>query len=81
MKAKVIVMPKPDVLDPQGKAVGGALHSLGYDQLGDIRVGKMIVLELGNHVGEDDARTQVEDMCNKLLANTVIDDYSFVIEE
>jgi len=81
MKAKVIVMPKPDVLDPQGKAVGGALHSLGYDQLGDIRVGKMIVLELGAHVGEADARAQVEDMCNKLLANTVIEDYSFVIEE
>jgi phosphoribosylformylglycinamidine synthase PurS subunit len=81
MKAKVIVMPKRDVLDPQGKAVGGALHSLGYDQLGEIRVGKMIVLELGAHVGEADARAQVEDMCNKLLANTVIEDYSFVIEE
>ena len=81
MKAKVIVMPKPDVLDPQGKAVGGALHSLGYNQLGEIRVGKMIVLELGAHVGEADARAQVEDMCNKLLANTVIEDYSFVIEE
>lgn len=81
MKAKVIVMPKPDVLDPQGKAVGGALHSLGYDQLGEIRVGKMIVLELGENVGEADAHAQVEDMCNKLLANTVIEDYSFVIEE
>jgi len=81
MKAKVIVMPKPDVLDPQGKAVGGALHSLGYNQLGEIRVGKMIVLELGENVGEADAHAQVEDMCNKLLANTVIEDYSFVIEE
>jgi phosphoribosylformylglycinamidine synthase PurS subunit len=79
MKAKVIVMPRGDVLDPQGKAVSGALHAMGYSGVEEVRVGKLIELDLGG-VSASDAETQVNDMCQKLLANTVIEDYTFTLE-
>ena len=81
MKAKVIVMPRGDVLDPQGNAVSGALLALGYKGVNEVRVGKMIELDLGEGVSASDAKTQVDDMCQKLLANTVIEDYTFELEE
>lgn len=75
MKAKVIVTLKNGVLDPQGKAIGHALTNLGFDGVGEVRQGKLIELE----VAETDpakAKAQVEEMCRKLLANTVIENYS-----
>jgi len=75
MKAKVVVTLKHGVLDPQGKAIGNALHGLGFDGVGEVRQGKLIELELAE---TDPARAKaaVEAMCAKLLANTVIEDYS-----
>ncbi|MFV3127549.1 phosphoribosylformylglycinamidine synthase subunit PurS [Niveispirillum sp. KHB5.9] len=75
MKAKVIVTLKNGVLDPQGKAIGHALTNLGFEGIGEVRQGKLIELE----VAETDpakAKAQIEDMCRKLLANTVIENYS-----
>ncbi|MGE5269259.1 MAG: phosphoribosylformylglycinamidine synthase subunit PurS [Thiohalocapsa sp.] len=79
MKARVHVSLKPGVLDPQGKAIGNALHSLGFGGIGEVRQGKLILLELA----ETDpavARARVEEMCRQLLANPVIETYAIEIE-
>ncbi|WP_456381505.1 phosphoribosylformylglycinamidine synthase subunit PurS [Hydrogenimonas sp.] len=78
MKAIVNVYLKEGVLDPQGKAVHHALGSLGFDNVSDVRVGKQIVLEL-DAPSMRDAEKEVEKMCETLLANTVIEDYSIEI--
>ncbi len=80
MRARVFVMPKPEVLDPQGKAVARSLHALGFTEVADARVGKLIELELAG-VDRDEARERTRAMCQKLLANGVIEDFSFEIEE
>ncbi len=74
MKATVTVMLKHGVLDPQGKAIGHALNNLGFDSVGDIRVGKIIELDLAE-TDPARAKTQAEDMARKLLANTVIESF------
>ena len=74
MKAIVTVGLKPGVLDVQGKAVANALHGLGFDGVADARVGKVIELELTGD-DHDRAAATVKDMCEKLLANTVIESY------
>ena len=79
MKAKVHVTLKSGVLDPQGKAVGHALASLGFDGVGDVRQGKYIEIDLDD-TDAAAARSRVEDMCQKLLANTVIENYHVDIE-
>lgn len=71
MKAYVHVMLKDGVLDPQGKAIGQALHGLGFAEVGDVRAGKVIEIDLKD--GTDEKR--IEAMCEKLLANTVIENY------
>lgn len=78
MKAEVIVRLKEGVLDPQGKAIHHALESLGYQGVESVKVGKIITLEIA---GKDEAEIQkeVESMCDTLLANTVIEDYSIKI--
>jgi phosphoribosylformylglycinamidine synthase PurS subunit len=78
--AKVYVMPKPAILDPQGKAVATSLHALGYQEVGDVRLGKCIVVRL---TGSDrtDVGRRVEEMCRRLLANDVIEDFEFELEE
>ena len=80
MKAKVHVTLKQGVLDPQGKAVQHALAALGFDGVEGVRQGKFIELELS---GTDPAKAEakVEDMCQKLLANMVIEDYRVDILE
>jgi phosphoribosylformylglycinamidine synthase PurS subunit len=81
MKARIYVTLKPSVLDPQGKAVRGALHALGYEEAADVRVGKLIELTLEG-TDRSAAESRVREMCEKLLANTVIEDYRFeVVEE
>ena len=74
MKARVFVTLKNGVLDPQGKAIGHALNGLGFKQVGEVRQGKVIDIELGESDGES-ARASVKEMCEKLLANTVIEKY------
>ena len=75
MKATVYVMLKNGVLDPQGEAVKTALGSLGFDVVSGVRQGKVIELDLAD--GTDEAT--VTDMCEKLLANTVIESYRIEI--
>jgi phosphoribosylformylglycinamidine synthase subunit PurS len=74
MVARVYVTLKPGVLDPAGKAVESSLHALGFAQVSSVRLGKFIELQLpeGN-LGE--AKAQVEEMCRKLLANTVVENF------
>ena len=74
MKATVTVMLKPGVLDPQGKAIGRALHTLGFDNVGEVRAGKVIELELADS-DPDRARIAAEEMARRLLANTVIESF------
>jgi phosphoribosylformylglycinamidine synthase PurS subunit len=74
MKARVFVTLKNGVLDPQGKAIGNALHGLGFPQVGEVRQGKIIDIELAER-DEAKARESLEEMCQKLLANTVIEKY------
>ena len=76
MKAKVYVTLKKSVLDPQGKAVQHALSSLGFNEVKDVRMGKYIELELGD-VQKAQAEQKIKSMCEKLLANTVIEEYRF----
>ncbi|MCH8686134.1 phosphoribosylformylglycinamidine synthase subunit PurS [Pedomonas mirosovicensis] len=74
MKAKVYVTLKNGVLDPQGKAIEGALHGLGFSGVEDVRQGKFIELEVAE-TDEAKAKAQIDEMCRKLLANTVIENY------
>lgn len=79
MRARVYVTLKAGVLDPQGKAIGNALHALGFSGVGEVRQGKFIELEIDE---SDDARARarVAEMCEKLLANTVIEDYRIELD-
>ena len=78
MKARIHITLKNGVLDPQGKAIEQALTGLGFDAVEDVRQGKYIEIELGESDTEA-ARTQVSNMCEKLLANTVIENYDIEI--
>lgn len=80
MKAKVHVTLKQGVLDPQGKAIGHALGALGFDGIEDVRQGKYIEIEIAETDAEA-ARSKVEDMCRKLLANMVIENYTVDIAD
>ncbi|MCG8361495.1 MAG: phosphoribosylformylglycinamidine synthase subunit PurS [Kiloniellales bacterium] len=79
MKARVHVTLKPGVLDPQGKAIEHALDSLGFLGVEEVRQGKVIDLTLAES-DPDQARASVEAMCEKLLANTVIESYAIELE-
>jgi phosphoribosylformylglycinamidine synthase PurS subunit len=74
-KIRVYVTLKRGVLDPQGSAVGRALRTMGYGEVEDVRLGKYIELTLGDAEDEAEGKRRVEEMCRKLLANTVIEDY------
>ena len=74
MKATVHVFLKPGVLDVQGKAVEHALHGLGWPAVADVRVGKTVEFELTS-TDKSEAEAEVKAMCEKLLANTVIESY------
>ena len=78
MKAQVIVRLKEGVLDPQGEAVSHALISMGYNTVGAVRQGKLIELELED-TDPEQAEIKVKEMCEKLLANTVIEKYAVEI--
>ena len=79
MKAKITVMPKKTVLDPQGKTVQHALESLGFKGVKEVRIGKFIEVEL--KAGSKAAlKKKLDDACHKLLSNPVIEDYEFTIQ-
>ncbi|MBI1328239.1 MAG: phosphoribosylformylglycinamidine synthase subunit PurS [Alphaproteobacteria bacterium] len=79
MKAQVFVTLKQGVLDPQGKAIQGALGNLGFQGVSEVRQGKFIEIEL-KESSKEKARKQLESMCEKLLANTVVEDYHIELE-
>jgi phosphoribosylformylglycinamidine synthase subunit PurS len=79
MKARVFVTLKNGVLDPQGKAIGHALNGLGFAQVGEVRQGKVIDIELQESDAEK-ARASLKQMCEKLLANTVIEKYEIELK-
>ena len=80
MKARVYVTFKRGVLDPQGKAICTSLHQLGYREVTDVRMGKYLEVTLGG-LPRQEAEGRLRSMCEKLLANTVIEDYRFEIQE
>ncbi|MEC9154067.1 MAG: phosphoribosylformylglycinamidine synthase subunit PurS [Pseudomonadota bacterium] len=80
MKATVHVMLKNGVLDPQGKAIGHALEALGFEGVGEVRQGKIIELELVTS-DKSAAEAEVRQMCQRLLANTVIENFTIDIKE
>ena len=77
MKVRIFVTLKEGVLDPQGKAIHHALESLDFAGVNDVRAGKLIELDLAPTVG----REEIEKMCDKLLANTVIENYEIELPE
>ena len=80
MKARVQVMLKNGVLDPQGKAIEHSLASLGFSNVDEVRMGKVIEVDVAE-TDVDKARVQITDMCEKLLANTVIERYEIQLED
>lgn len=82
MKATVIVELKPSVLDPQGKAIQHSLTSLGFAGVEDVRVGKLFRVTLAeSEQTRDDVEKQLRQMCERLLANTVVENFSYTLEE
>jgi len=79
MKAHIHITLKKGVLDPEGKAIGNALGSLGFDGVDSVRKGKYITVDIAE-TDEDKALNSVKQMCEKLLANTVIEDYDIKLE-
>jgi phosphoribosylformylglycinamidine synthase len=80
LKARVFITLKNGVLDPQGKAIGHALNGLGFSSVGEVRQGKVIDLELNGSDAEQ-AKTELKAMCEKLLANTVIEKYEIELKQ
>jgi phosphoribosylformylglycinamidine synthase PurS subunit len=79
MRAKIFISFKHGVLDPQGKAVERSLHTLGYEEVRDVRMGKYLEIEL-EAPSRESAEARLREMCDKLLANPVIEDYRFEID-
>ena len=77
MKATVLVRPKPGILDPQGQAVGSSLRHLGFE-VEDARVGRLVDVELATE-NRDEALAQLEQMCERLLTNPLIESYSIAL--
>ncbi|MGH7823151.1 MAG: phosphoribosylformylglycinamidine synthase subunit PurS [Candidatus Binatia bacterium] len=80
MLARVYVTPKRGVLDPQGKAVAHSLHALGFEEVDDVRIGKYLEVRLGR-TSRAQAESRVREMCERLLANQVIEDFRFELAE
>ena len=77
MKVKIIVTLKSGVLDPQGKAIQQTLNSMGFDNIKEVRQGKYFDIEINDN-NESKAKSIADDMCKKLLANLVIEDYKII---
>ena len=82
MKATVVVELKPSVLDPQGKAIQHSLSTLGFEGVEDVRAGKLFRITLADSgQSREDVEHQLRQMCERLLANTVIENFSYTLEE
>lgn len=79
-KAKIDVTLKKSILDPQGKAVLAELHTMSFNDVTDVRVGKFCELTL-DAANKDEADKQIHEICDKLLVNPVIEEYSYTLEE
>lgn len=79
-RAKVFVYLKEGILDPQGKAVHHILGNMNFARVSQVRIGKFITLDFENHLSREEIERQTEEICKKLLANPVIEDYHFTIE-
>ncbi|MBE0477833.1 phosphoribosylformylglycinamidine synthase subunit PurS [Candidatus Aerophobetes bacterium] len=79
-KVKIYINLKEGVADPQGATIKHALDSIGYQKIGKVKTGKYLQLELDMH-DKNKAREQIEDMCQKILVNPVIENYEYQIEE
>lgn len=79
-KIKVFITSKKGVLDPQGKTVEAALHSLGYKNVEGVRIGKYVELEIIKEARPEKIKLQIDEMCKKLLSNPIIEDYRFEVE-
>lgn len=80
LKAEINITLKRTVSDPQGQTIKHALESLGYKDLADVRIGKLVVIKL-NFKNKKRAEQEIDEMCKKLLANPIIEDYHFKIKE
>ena len=80
MKARVFVTLKPSVFDPQGRTIAEALHSMGYQGVGDVRQGKYFEISLDESMDNERARESVEKMAREVLSNPIIEDYRVEIE-
>ena len=78
MRARVYITPKADILDPAGKAVERSLRALGFGDVENVRLGKYVELNIGGDPGT--ASQRLDEMCRRLLANGVIEDYRFEID-
>lgn len=78
-KVKIYVTLRESILDPQGSAVQGSLHNMGYGEISDVRIGKFLELQVDETARDID--TLVREVCDKLLTNTVIEDYRYEVEE
>lgn len=81
MNVRVYITPKQGILDPQGAAVERSLPNLGFEGVNGVRVGKIIDLTLAEGLSTEEAREQVDAMCRKLLANPIIEDFTFELGE
>ena len=79
MKISVTVTLKKDVLDPQGKIVNQTLKNMGYENISDVRQGKYFQIEL-NETNKEKAKKTIEEVCKKLLSNTMIENYTINLE-
>ena len=77
MIARVVIMPKRGVLDPQGKAICSSLHAMGYDEVDDVRMGKFLELRFVDGAAGEERVARVKSMCERLLANGVIEGFRF----
>ncbi len=80
MQARVFVTLKQGILDPQGKAIEGALHSLGIEAIKSVRQGKIFDIEVATH-NKEEVRAHLQESCQKLLVNQVIEDFSISIQD
>ena len=79
-RARINIMPRPELLDPQGKATTLGLQNLGLENISDLRIGKRVHLDL-EAASKDEAEAKVDDACKKLLANLIMESYEFELEE
>ena len=80
MKISAIVTLKKDVLDPQGKVVSQTLKNMGYENVSDVRQGKYFEIEL-NETNKEKAKKTIEEICKKLLSNTIIENYTIYLKQ